>query len=291
MESFVVFLVIISAVLHASYSFNLKRIINMGGDSVLLFWLSMISGTFLYSIILFLFIGIKGLTINGIIFSAIFGFFVALYIFFISKSYEHGEFSLVYPLSRITPLFTLLFGVFYLKEELTFIAYIGIILIILGVYGIHLKDFRLRNILKPILSLRNKGSILAVLAAFISAFYGLFSKLGVTEIGPYTFIYIGYIFSILFYIPLLYFKKQDIADQIKRFKFQIIKIGVLDISNYLLIAVALSLSKLSSVFALRQMSILFGVLFGIFYLKEKREWTKIISSIIMIIGIILVSIY
>ena len=290
MELFVISLILISAIMHVTYNYVLKKTINSGGDSVLVFWLSIINGVLIYSVILFLFIGIKNITIYGIVYSAIFGFFAAIYILFLSKAYEYDDFSIVYPLSRITPLFALLLGIFILKEKLTVVGFIGVILITLGAYGVYLDNFQLKNILKPILFLRKRGPIFAFLAAFISAIYGLYSKLGVDAIGPFAFIFFGYVFLILFYSPLLYFKKTGIIEQIKKFKIQIIQIGILDLSGYFLIAVALSLSKLSYIFALRQMGLLFGVLAGIYFLKEKYTNPKIIFSLIMIIGLILVSI-
>jgi len=48
---------------------------------------------------------------------------------------------------------------------------------------------------------------------------------------------------------------------------------------------------LSYVFALRQMSILFSVFVGIYELKEGYGKTRIAASIIIVIGIILISIF
>lgn len=289
MEFLVILLIFASAIMHTYWNYALKKTINKGADEVSLYWLSIITGTLLYSVAFIFLINHYNISGKGIFFAALFGFFTALYIFVLSKAYKSDELSKIYPLTKTTPLFTLLIGVFYLKEKISLIGLIGIILIIFGVYFINLKDFKFKNLIQPLHSLKYKGPLLALLAAIISAVYGLFSKLGVTEINPLIFIYFGYIFLIIFYIPLLYFKKQTILSQIKKFKISIIKIGIFDLVAYLLVIIALTLSKLSYVFALRQMSILLSVFSGIYLLKEKYGKTKIIASIIIIMGIILLA--
>ncbi len=290
MNTLAVFLILISSIIHTYWNYVLKKSINKGADPVLLHWLSGIMSVILYSLVFLFFVSSYTVTSHGVFLSALCGLFIAVYVFFLSKSYAYGDLSQVYPLAKTTPFFTLLIGLFYLTETVSFIALTGIILILLGAYLIHLKNFGFKSISKPIISLKQKASIFALITAMISAFYGLFSKLGVVEINPFIFVYLTYVFSAIFYTPLLRFRTKGIIPQFKKFKKSILRIGLSDLFAYSLVVFALSLGKLSYVFALRQMSILFSVFVGIYELKEGYGKTRIVASIIIVAGIMLISI-
>lgn len=288
MNSVVILLVLCSAVIHTYWNFVLKRAINSGADNILLYWLSEVFGVLMYSVAFIFLFRAHGISSNGVVLAAFCGLFLAGYVFFLSKSYQHADFSKVYPLAKITPLFTMFIGLLYLGESIKLAGLVGIVLIVLGVYTIHLND--LRNFFEPIKSLRHKGSIFALLTAIVSAGYGLFSKLGVKNENPFVFVYVAFAFTVLFYAPLLLFKTANIRSQVRQYKKEIIKIGICDMFGYSLVLIALSLSQLSYVFALRQMSIIFSVLLGIFVFNEGYGRTRIIASFILCAGIVMISI-
>jgi len=289
MDPLAILLISISAIIHTYWNFVLKKSINEGADPILLHWLSAVVSVILFSIVFLFFVSSYTISFYGVALAAAGGVFFAFYVFFLNKAYAHGDLSQVYPLAKITPLFTLLIGFFYLKEVISFAALIGIIFVIFGVYAVNLKNFDFKNIVKPIISLKQTTFIFALLAAIFSAMYGLFSKLGVVEINPFVFVYLAYVFLVISYIPFLYFKTGNIVLQSRKFNKPIVQIGLLDIFGYSLIVFALSFSQLSYVFALRQMSILFSVFVGVYILKESYGKTRIVSSIIIVIGITLIA--
>ena len=106
-------------------------------------------------------------------------------------------------------------------------------------------------------------------------------------------VYLGFFFAIIFYSSIFLFKKEfikNIKNQFIKYKKPIITVGTLDIFGYLLILYALTMSKLSYVFALRQMSIIFTVILGYKFLNEKYIKTRFIAAFIIFIGIILIGI-
>lgn len=290
MDPIAIFLILISAIIHTYWNFVLKKSINKGADPILLYWISTVVSVILFSSVFLFFVDSYTVSFHGLSLAMGTGLFLAFYIFFLNKAYACGDLSQIYPLSKITPLFTLLIGFFYLKEVISLIALIGIIFVIFGAYSVNLKNFKLKSITKPITSWRHGGLFFAFLAAMLSAVYGLFSKLGVIGMNPFIFVYLAYVFLVIFYIPFLYFKTDNIVLQFKKFKKSIIQIGLSDIFGYSLIVLALTFSNLSYVFALRQISILFSVLVGVYILKESFGKTRIISSIIIVIGVTLIAI-
>lgn len=290
MNYLVLILILVSSITSSYWNFKLKQAINKGADKILIYWMSYISGVLIYSLLFIFLIKNFSISYQGIFLAILNGASFAIYALLLSESYELSDLSKAFPLSKITPLFTLFIGIVILKETVAITALIGIFLIILGVYCIHLEDFGLRNILKPVIALNNKGSLFALGTAGISAIYGLLFKLSIGKINQFVFIYLSYLLAIIFYIPFLYLKKKNIISEFKVYKKELILIGIFDMLGAILILWALSLSKLSYVFALRQISILFTVAAGVYLFKEQYGRTRIISSLIILVGIILVSV-
>ncbi len=291
MEILSLTLVSISAIGHAYWNFLLKKMIDKSENKLLIFWLCMFVSCTLY-FPFFIFSFIKNPPSSSVLYYPIlYGFFLALYLLFLTKSYSYHDLSLAYPLSKTIPLFTLLLGIFVLGEHISTKALIGILCIVLGAYSIHFEKFSLKNLIKPVISLKNKGSMFALFTAIISAFYGLVSKIALKEISPFIMVYLGYFFSLLFYSSIFLFNKRliiDIKNQFKMFKKSIIAVGCLDLFGYFLISFALVTSKLSYIFALRQISIIFAVFFGTKFLNEGFSKIRIISASIILVGAILV---
>ena len=290
MNIIAILLITSSSILHVYWNYLLKKTINIGGDSSLMYGLSIISGTILYSIPFLVFADFSALTLEIMLFTALCGFLLAFYGLFLGKAYGRGDLSQVYPLAKTTPLFTLILGVFVLGETVSVLALIGIFLIILGAYSIHLEDFSVKSFLQPIKSLKHKGSIFAVMSAVFSAGNGLFSKAGLKVTAPLIFVYFSVFFLGLFYIPSCFIKKGSVKRQFRKYGKQILKLGLLIIFAYSLIVVSLSFTQLSYVYAFRQVSILLSVIVGSVLLKEKHGKTRIVSSAIVFTGILLVGV-
>lgn len=293
MESLPIILVSISALGHAYWNYVFKKIIDKSEHKLLIFWLCMLVSCTLFLPIFIFYLVKNPIPYNTLIYPAIFGFLLALYMLFLTKSYFYHDLSLAYPLSKTIPLFTLLLGLFVLNEYVSTTAFIGIFCIVFGAYSIHLRDFSFKNFLKPIISLKSKGSIFALFTAVVSAFYGLISKVSLEVMNPFILVYLGFLFSLIFYSSIFLFDKEllkNIKNQFRRYKKSIVTIGFLDIFGYSLVLIALTGNKLSYIFALRQMSIIFAVLLGSKILNEKYGKARFISATIIFIGIVLISI-
>lgn len=293
MEKIALILIIISALGHAYWNYLLKKIINKSRHRLSVFWLCTLVSCILF-LPVFIFYFIKSsMPLEVLIYPALFGAFLAIYTLFLTKSYSYNDLSLAYPLVKTTPLFTLFLGLIILKEQISTTAFLGIFFVVLGAYSIHLKKLSLKSFAKSFASIKHKGSIFALSTAIASAIYGLISKISLDTLNPAIFVYLGYMFSLVFYSLIFLFNKGlwgNIKIQFGKYKGKIIAIGALDIFGYFLVLNALIGNKLSYVFALRQMSIIFAVLLGSRVLNEEYGKIRFISAIIILIGIVLISI-
>jgi uncharacterized membrane protein len=64
--------------------------------------------------------------------------------------------------------------------------------------------------------------------------------------------------------------------------------GLLVLFTYLLILFAFQLSKVSYVVAAREVSIIFSTVFGILWLKEEHASQKIVGTLLIAIGVVLI---
>ena len=120
---------------------------------------------------------------------AVSSFAETLYFFFLGKAYELGDLSVVYSLARSSPLFLSIFAVIFLNESVTIWGISGILLVVLGVYIMHLRSFFSEDFLKPIVSIRSKASQFALLSALCTTTYSLIDKVSVTHVSPVLYVF------------------------------------------------------------------------------------------------------
>ena len=74
----------------------------------------------------------------------------ALYFWTLSKAYEGGDLSLVYPIARGSmPVFVTVLAMLLIREKLSVTGISGITLVVFGIYVVHLRSFAGRSFLEP----------------------------------------------------------------------------------------------------------------------------------------------
>lgn len=280
-------LVIISGIIHPLWNMLLKR-----SEDKIIFYLNIhLIYTLLFSFILFLY-PLKSITTAGWIFviaSAIAHFF---YQVFLCRTYELGDMSLTYPIVRLAPIFVVLAAFIFLREIPTGPALFGIIIVMLGAYIINQRALSISALLESFNHINKKAMIAAGLTAFTSACYSVIDKKGVLEIEPVLFFYLFFAISgFLFLVYLLSMKerRKRYFEILNRDKFKITLAAVLEFSSYILILYAFRISKVAYIIGLRQISVVFGSLYGILFLKEKYGKVRFAGAAIIFIGIFLIT--
>jgi drug/metabolite transporter (DMT)-like permease len=219
------------------------------------------------------------------------GFIHVVYTITLTKAYDKGDLSLVYPLARSAPLFVTLWAVFFLKERLTMGGFLGILFVVVGAYIIGLRALAWRELIKPVFSLKDKPYQLALLTALLVSLYSIVDKVGVQHVYPFTFYYLMLLTRLVLYVPFVFKTRHtSVVPEWKRNKKNILLIGIIQFLSYLLILYAMTLTKVSYIVAIRQISAVFGVLAGTALLKEKYGLVRFVASSFIFLGIFLIGV-
>ena len=264
MSGLALFIVLVAAFFHAGWNFLAKK---SKKKMAFIWWFLLIAAIVYLPMFLYYW---PGMTVSPAGWACIVatGILHALYFWFMGGAYERGDLSLVYPLSRGSgPLFVPILAIIFLQEQLSFAGIVGISLVILGIYSIHLKSFSVVSFLEPFRALRGSASVWALCTGGTIAGYSLVDKVGVGLVYPPVYIYLMFVISLLLLSPYV-LAKQRTALKLEWLvnKGPILIDGFLVLFTYLMILFAFRLSKVSYVVAAREVSIVFSAFLGIIWL-------------------------
>ena len=218
------------------------------------------------------------LSINAVI--ALVGYYLII------KSLHDGSISKSIPILSFSPVF--LIGVSYiLAHELP--SRIGVAGILLVVAGSYIMNMRLskENILEPFMIMfRNKNAFYMLVAAFLFSISATISKIGIQMSNAGFFMVMHYGLSSLLLIPAFSFSgnRSHLAPNFV----QLLMLGGANAATELLFAIAVKLALVSYIIALKRTSVIFSVLIGFLFFKEKNFSESIMGASIMFAGAALI---
>ena len=204
------------------------------------------------------------------------GFLGALGNFFIVKALSCGELSALAPINSYKPVFALIFGIFFLKEVPGLIELGGIALIIAGtcLLGSSKMFF-------------NKATVYRFTALILLSTEAIFIKkvILLTDINS-TFLYwvlSGLIFTFIFAL----LSKHSLKIEQQNIKFQIALIILVALMQY---STNYVFSKINVAYALAlfQLSTVVSVFLGVNIFNEDKLVRKLIASLVMIFGAVII---
>ena len=279
-------IVLIAAFLHACWNLLAKKSRN---KLVFIWWFLLIASIAYLPMIMYFWQSVI-ISMHGWLCILATGVIHAIYFWLTAGAYERGELSLVYPLARGSgPLLVPILAVILLNEKLSSPGVAGILLVIFGIYSIHLQSFSMRSILAPLRAVPKSASLWAFATGFTIAGYSLVDKIGVQVVFPPVYIYLMFGISLLLLSPVVMVRHAAaIKTEWQVNKILIIINGILVLATYLLILFAFQISKVSYVVAAREVSIVFSAIFGIVALREKNACQKIIGSVLITLGVVVI---
>ncbi|MEZ5426607.1 MAG: EamA family transporter [Pyrinomonadaceae bacterium] len=289
MESLTYFLVLLSAFTHAYWNFVLKR----ANGTQAFIGLSKVAEIALFIVpFVYLVIHNEIAIFNYWLFYVIGAVLVILNYVFLGQAYNRGELSIVYPVSRAGALLFLpLLAYLFIGEKLDIIGLVSILLIVIGLFAIQLTEFSIQEIRLVVSKFRSSATFLALLAALTTACYTLWDKHSISFLQPFIYFYsytavVGFSYAIFILVkhPL-----ETIKADWRFHRFSIIQVGFFNTFTYLLVLYALQTGKTSYVVALRQLSIVFGVILGWKILGEALPLPKRVGIGILLTGCLLIS--
>ena len=203
------------------------------------------------------------------------------YYIFLTISYRYGDLSIVYPIARgLTPVLTALGAVIWADEYLASLAWVGILIISTGIITLVLH--------------RGGPSLKALVPALMTsgfiAAYSLVDGLGI-RLSDNPIAYISWLFTAEFLVVgFVYIRRHQRiqAAAISQFIPGILA-GFLSAAAYALVLYAQTLAPLGIVSSLRETSVIFASLIGIFWFREGHVARRLLASGIVVAGIILIS--
>lgn len=236
--------------------------------------------------ILVFFIGIPSVTpkflpaviISGILNTAA----IILYL----KSIKISPLSLSIPMLAFTPVLMLVTSPLILNEFPSNNGIFGIVLITAGAYLLYFNKIN-KNIFLPFKELsKEKGAMLMLLVAVIFSVAANIDKIGVVN-SNFTFYVLSlnlFLSASLGIVMLLKKRRESTTIFIKNIK-SLSMLGVLEASSQIFSVIAITMTIVPYLIAVRRTSIIFSSLFGFVGLKEKNIVQRSISISIMITGV------
>ena len=289
MNSLAITLVLCSALCHVFRDFFTKQ---SNDKQLFVWWMSFISNLVVLPFALWF--AMTGPTISwlGVFFSLGMGMVHASYWTLYSKAYEGADISHVYPIIRSAPALVLLLAVVFLKESVSIIGLLGILMVTFGLYTINLKGYSLKHLFEPFRAASyDKHVKIAFLAMIAVATYSTLDKVAVSMVHPIVYMYVMVSSGMVFYtIGMRRMKhRPDWNYPLKHNLKRLLWATLFGTLNYPLILFAIQFTNVSYVAAFRQISVVFMVLAGAFLLKESYPLIRFVSSIIIFAGALMIA--
>ncbi|WP_202385593.1 DMT family transporter [Altericroceibacterium endophyticum] len=205
------------------------------------------------------------------------------YQFFLMASYRAGDLTQVYPLARgSAPLIVALVSVVFLGVVLQTIELTAVLMIGLGIMSIALvgKNDGLHH---------RKAAVLALLTGCFIASYSLVDGLGArqagTALGYYGWLTIG---NAVAFCAITAVVRPSILKRIPKEGLRLTMFGGgASYVAYALVIWSFTQAPIALVTALRETSIVFALLIGVFVLREKLSLAKVASTVVVSAGVLM----
>lgn len=217
------------------------------------------------------------------------GLFETVYFICLIEAYREGDLSLVYPISRSAPLFTQVWATLFIGEILSGGGILGIAFVMIGLFVISLEGVPPHSADSSSRRFMSRSYFLALSAAVASSIYSVIDKVGVQILHPVFYIWLIDLWMSLYAgLYLLLRGTSSFLSVWRDSKKEILIIAFLQNVGYLLVLMAMQMSKVSYVVAFRQVGALFGAVMGIVLLKEGSWRSRIAGVLILTLGLALI---
>ena len=277
-------LVIASAIFHATWNFLLKRsddksafLWSLGAVSFVVFLIPAAVSAY-----------IDGIGARGLMFGAVTALLHGVYGLALSRSYQLGDLSAVYPISRgMGPALIPLAAVLLLDERASVAAGIGIAVVVAGIYVINIEGRSLRDLTQPLRALNRPAIRIAFLTGALIASYSLWDKTALDHLSPVTLNQFGLAGWLLFLAPLaLRSGAAPVRSEWRERGRSILIAGILASLGYILVLTALTTSRISYIAPAREMGIVLTAVLGVVFLGEGYGAWRILGALLILGGVL-----
>ena len=280
MESDIFLLVIFAAILHAVWNGMVKNF----GDKVISVS-AIVFGHVPMAIVVMLFLPLPTLeSVPYIILSAIIH---QGYQYNLISAYKVGDLTKVYPIARGTgPIVATIISIIFLGLLITKFQALSVVLICFGIIILGMfSESSTKN---------NKAVIYSLATGFFIGMYSLADGHGARiSLSPLSFLGWSFILNaIIFPFVLKYMGYSNIFSRVMKEAKLIFWIGgTLSYVVYGVVVWSFTKAPIPLVAALRESSIVFSILIGFFFLKERITFIKVLSILVIFVGVVLLKLF
>ena len=216
-------------------------------------------------------------------------FEIVAYIFFM-KAIKTSPLSLTVPFLSLTPVCLIVLPYLFLGETVSFWGGIGILMVALGSYTLNIKEMG-KGILEPVKAIKKeRGSLFMIVTAVCYGFTNIFGKQAINHSSA---LFFGITYNIAFFIvlsPVIFrIGKMNVSQQIfhEPLKNSILP-GAFTAMTVIFYTLAISLGNIAYTVAVCRLSLLVGVIYGHFLLKETGFKERLTGTTLMLIGFVII---
>lgn len=203
--------------------------------------------------------------------------------YFLRRALQTSQISISLPMLSFTPLFLLVISYFSFGERPDFPGLLGIVLIVIGAYIINVKTGS--GFLGPLKSLYTiKGSFYILMVSFVWAITSSLFKAGINYSNPMFYTTFVYLVMTLMMIPFMIPKYNEKVSELRSNFKPFLLMGFVSAAMTSMASIAMTLENVAYVIALKRSSLVFSILIGYFYFKERGIRRALAGTLIMLVG-------
>jgi transporter family protein len=217
------------------------------------------------------------------------GFILALGWFFILKILKSADVSLVSLSMVLASIITLFAGVFLFGESMSGVQIVGVAIAIIGVFAINVVGYNERKKIEIV------HIVVLIIYAIISSISAIIDKYTADKTSFYQvqfwFILFLFAFSLIFFAIDRCKEKRFLVEEsdFKNYWIYLVAITLFVGDCLLFLSYRMPNASLVTITVVSKLKTIIGAVVGVFVFKEKNIIAKIIISLIVVAGIIMVS--
>ncbi len=226
------------------------------------------------------------------------GFYIALAIgipfevvatFLYTRALKVSPMSLTLPFLAFTPVFVIATGFVFAGEMVSAQGILGIVLIAGGSYMLnihHIWHHTKGGILGPLRAIgRERGSSMMLVVSLIYAVTATMIKVGINNSSP---LFFGAVYFTVFSVAYAPIGLRQVRVPSARGAKMLMLAGALIFVSLLAHVISVSMTEVAYMVSVKRTSLLFGVLLGYFFFRERNIKERIAGASLMLAGFILV---
>jgi drug/metabolite transporter (DMT)-like permease len=209
------------------------------------------------------------------------------------KALRLSPLSLSLPFLSFTPVFLMLFSRVIMGEAVSLIGGLGIGLIALGGYGLNLSSFR-TGPLGPIRAVaRERGSLYMLIVALVYSATSALGKLAIAHSSPAFFGATYYLALAVCLLPVIALRRsgRSFLDDLRATARPALLPGLFDAVQSVTHFYAVSMANVAYMIAIKRFSLLIGSVYGFTFFNERNVRERLIGSLLMFAGFVIIVVF